>query len=398
MRVGDRRHPVLHVLVALAVVGVGAGLDDLHLARAVLVLGILERHRLHHARELGDGVVVARVADVVDLAARHAARVGDDLHQGVDAVVDVGEGALLLAAVDQLDRLAAHDVAQELGDHARAAFLRRAERVEPGADPVEGPEQGEIEALLRAVGPDHAVHQLLGAGVDPALLVDRPQHQLGGLGIELAVAAHAVDLRGRGEDQALAVLDAGTHDRQIGLEVELEHAQRLAHVGGRRGDRHQRDHRVALADVVLDPLLVDRDVALEEVKARVGEQVRDALGLHVHAVDVPVGGLEHALREVVADEAVDAEDQEFFHEGLLLVSRKLRVAGRNAPAARRRRPRGRRARMRAAAAGRPRRSRCSSAPLRSIGPARPAAPARAGSTRVRRILSGTPRTAANAPG
>ncbi len=106
---------------------------------------------------------------------------------------------------------------------------------------------------------------------------------------------------------------AGAHDRQVGLEVELEDPQRLLHVGRGRGDRDQRQHRVALADVVLDPLLVDGDVALEEVEAPLAEQVLDAVGLHVHAVDLPVGAGEHALGEVVADEAVDAQDQDAFH-------------------------------------------------------------------------------------
>ncbi len=44
-----------------------------------------------------------------------------------------------------------------------------------------------------------------------------------------------------------------------------------------------------------------------------GEQIGDAVGLHVHAVDFPVGGPEDLLRQVVADEAVDAEDEDAFH-------------------------------------------------------------------------------------
>jgi hypothetical protein len=43
------------------------------------------------------------------------------------------------------------------------------------------------------------------------------------------------------------------------------------------------------------------------------EQVADAVRAHVHAVDFPVGGLEDALGQVVADETVDAEDEDFFH-------------------------------------------------------------------------------------
>ena len=89
--------------------------------------------------------------------------------------------------------------------------------------------------------------------------------------------------------------------------------ERLLDVGGRRGDRHQRQHRVAFADVVLDPLLVDRDVAFEEMKARMAQQVRNAVGLHVHAVDLPISGLDDATGQVMADKAVDAKD-EHFHE------------------------------------------------------------------------------------
>src|SRR5207247_9629868 len=95
--------------------------------------------------------VVARIAYVVDLPRGGTAAVGDDRHQRVDAVLDISEGALLLAAVDQLDALAAHDVAEELRHHARAAFLGRADRVQAGADPVERPQHGEIESILPAV-------------------------------------------------------------------------------------------------------------------------------------------------------------------------------------------------------------------------------------------------------
>ena len=112
----------------------------------------------------------------------------------------------------------------------------------------------------------------------------------------------------------LPVPNALPHDRQVRLEVELEHAQRLAHVGGRRRDRDQRQDGVALLDVILDPFLVDRDVALEEAEPLLREQVRDAVGLHVHSVDLPVRRIEDAPREMMADEAVDAEDQDSSHE------------------------------------------------------------------------------------
>nr|GFD53866.1 hypothetical protein [Tanacetum cinerariifolium] len=99
---------VLHVLVAAAVVGAGGGVDELDLVRGLAVFRVFGSECQHHAGQLADRIIVDRVADVIDLAAGLAILVGDDLHQRRDAVVDVGEGALLLAAVDQLDGFAAH--------------------------------------------------------------------------------------------------------------------------------------------------------------------------------------------------------------------------------------------------------------------------------------------------
>jgi hypothetical protein len=43
-------------------------------------------------------------------------------------------------------------------------------------------------------------------------------------------------------------------------------------------------------------------------------EVAETVALHVHTEDFPVGRLENALGEVVANEAVDTQDQDFFHE------------------------------------------------------------------------------------
>ena len=216
-------------------------------------------------------------------------------------------------AVDQLDRLAADDMAEELRDHPRAAFLGRVDRVEAGADPVERAEQRIVEPFLHAVRVDNAVHQLLGAGIDPTRFPDRSQNQLGCVRIEFVVATHTINLGGRRKHDALFVPHAGANDREVGFEVELEHAQGLAHVGRRRRDRHQRQHGVALLDVVFDPLPVDRDVAFEEMESLLGQQVGDPIGLHVHPVDLPVGRGDDPLGEVMADEAVDAEEEDSAH-------------------------------------------------------------------------------------
>ena len=177
------------------------------------------------------------------------------------------------------------------------------------------------------VGPDDAIEQLLDAGIDPALLVDGTEHELGGLGIELLVAARAIDLGGRGKHHALLVFDAVADDGQVRLEIQLEHAQRLAHVGRGRGDRHERQNHVALSHVIFDPFLVDGDVALDEVEAFVTEERPDPLGLQIHAVDRPVRIFQDVLAQMVADEAVDPENENVFQDEPLKYRRAANASG-----------------------------------------------------------------------
>ncbi len=145
-----------------------------------------------------------------------------------------------------------------------------------------------MQAFL-AIGPDHPVQQLLGHRVDPALLVDRANDQVGGVLVEVCVLAHAIDFgRGR-ENHTLVVLDAVADDLQVLFEIQLEDPQWIARVFNRRGDSHQRQHDIALLDVVFDPLGVDADVTFDEVKVRLGTQALDSVRADIHAVDfVPV--------------------------------------------------------------------------------------------------------------
>jgi len=82
----------------------------------------------------------------------------------------------------------------------------------------------------------------------------------------------------------------------------------VGHVLRRIGDRHQRHHHVALLDVVLDPLLIDGDVALDEVEAIVLRQRTQLVVREVDAIDLPGALLEDRIGERAADEAVRPED------------------------------------------------------------------------------------------
>ena len=109
-----------------------------------------------------------------------------------------------------------------------------------------------------------------------------------------------------GKDDAGAVLDALAHDPQVFLEVQLEDPQGLLHVGHGGGDGHQGQDHVALLDVIFDPLLVDGDVAFQEMEAGVVQDFVQLVGVEVHAVDFPVPVVQDAPGQGIADEAVDA--------------------------------------------------------------------------------------------
>ena len=181
--------------------------------------------------------------------------------------------------------------------------------------PVERTEQGELEAVLIAIGPDHAVQQLFRNRVDPTLFVDRPDHQIGIIFVEVFVGAHAVHFRGRREDNALIIFHAVTDDLQVLFEIQFEHAQRVTGVFDRRRDRDQRQYHVAFLNMVFDPLGVNADIAFNEVETRAVEETADGVGADIQAVNLIVVVLQQALGQVVTDKAVNAEDQ---HAGTAL--------------------------------------------------------------------------------
>ena len=60
-------------------------------------------------------------------------------------------------------------------------------------------------------------------------------------------------------------------------------------------------------------LVASHDVAFKEMKAWLVEQRGDAITVHIHAVDMPIRGLENTRSQMMADKTIDANDQDFFH-------------------------------------------------------------------------------------
>ena len=88
-----------------------------------------------------------------------------------------------------------------------------------------------------------------------------------------------------------AVFGSGPHDGQIGFKIKLKHPKRLLHIGGWSGDGDQRQDHVTGLDMIFDPFFVDRDITFKKMQTRVSQQGRDARCFHVHAVNMPVGGI-----------------------------------------------------------------------------------------------------------
>src|SRR5262249_55245662 len=145
-------------------------------------------------------------------------------------------------------------------------FFRLHDVIELRTDPVERSEKGELQSLLLAIGIDDTVQELLATRVDPALLVNRPENQVRSFFIKSDIGAHTVYFRCRGKEYALLVAHTLANDFEVGFEVQLENAQRVQHVRCRCRDGNKWNHDVAFLDMVFNPLTVDRDVSLDEVK------------------------------------------------------------------------------------------------------------------------------------
>ena len=86
-----------------------------------------------------------------------------------------------------------------------------------------------------------------------------------------------------------------THNRQVGLKIQLKHRQRVTYIrsGGGNGDQWQND--IALFNMILHPLPIDGDIPLKKMKARMIHQGGNMVGVHIHTVDMPIGGINDTL-------------------------------------------------------------------------------------------------------
>ncbi len=204
----------------------------------------------------------------------------------------------------------AAEARSELG---RGAAMQFAPVVEEdlliGEDRVEDADDRGVDALLAVVGHGHRLGVALGLVVDAARAdrVDVAPVVLG-LGVDLRVA---VDLAGRGEQEAGA-LELGDAEHVMGaVRADLERVQRQPQVVDRAGRRGEVVDEVD----VLGDLDLAGDVDVAELEGRVADvlDVLQRAGLEVVDADHPVPLAEQVLAEVGAEEAGAAGDHAGAH-------------------------------------------------------------------------------------
>src|SRR5262249_33956863 len=148
----DGRHAHLDVLIVLAVILTSSDLDDLGALRVVSQHWEFLRNADRAFGQITDGDAVVGVADVKNALAGTIVLVLENREQRIHGVVNVRERALLLSAIDELDRPFVEYIREELREYARAALLRLLDVVEVRTDEVEGPEQRVVEVVPHTVG------------------------------------------------------------------------------------------------------------------------------------------------------------------------------------------------------------------------------------------------------
>ena len=91
--------------------------------------------------------------------------------------------------------------------------------------------------------------------------------------------------------------DALPDDREIRFEIQFEDPKRIANVFHWVGDCDERQDYVALPDVVVDPLLMMRDVAFQKVETVMAQAFLEFMIGDVHAEDLPVSFAQYGLAE-----------------------------------------------------------------------------------------------------
>jgi hypothetical protein len=126
-----------------------------------------------------------------------------------------------MAAVNERNRAFHKQFGDELCDDSGAPLFGHIQGIQPRSDPVEGSKQGEFKMTAGAIGVDHAIQELLAAGVNPALFLNRPDDEETFILLEFGVGAGTINLGCRGEYNTLMILNTLFDNGEIHLKVQV---------------------------------------------------------------------------------------------------------------------------------------------------------------------------------
>jgi hypothetical protein len=197
-------------------------------------------------RQLADAEVVPIVAEVQDLPLT-GLRSLQDAHHRVDELADREEASALATAIDQHQIPAHQQRVHERGKHAgNALSVHARNEVHARTDDIEGPDDGERQALMLAIRPNHAFEELFGGSIGPAFAMDGAETKGGALLVHpprppaiRAEGAAPVYFTGREVNQPTPALCAQPDQRDQVAVAGLDHVERPRVVQGRVAQRRE---------------------------------------------------------------------------------------------------------------------------------------------------------------
>src|SRR5690348_9864996 len=153
-----------------------------------------------------------------------------------------------MSTIDEANRTTATQRGDEMREDAWAADrVGRDHVVDAAADEVERPEDRVLELAGHTIRVEEALEERLAGGVDPPLLVDGADDEVGAIfGIRAFTRGLSVHLGRRVLNEALAVRHTPLRDVEILKKVELEHLERRRDVEARIRVGDQVHHEVGI--------------------------------------------------------------------------------------------------------------------------------------------------------
>src|SRR4029077_3840018 len=285
---------------------------------------VLVENRLHLVGKFLDRYLVFRRADVENLAVADSSLIVDDPRDALHRFVDIRVGAIVPAAIDQLDGRSVKKRIHKMAEDARIPGLFAGQVIDPGTDKVERANDGVGEPLLEPVSVEHPFKKLLGACVDPAmvfywthdqrrLILRKGYWMFGGILSKSPGRGDPVDLASRELNDPLFVLHAKFRDLEVLDEVQLENVDRIADVEAGIGHGDEVNNHVMIGCQPFKFPLVGANVEMNVGDLAALDRLIKLVALDIKRGDLMFAVAYEALGKTCANESPGAQEKDL-HE------------------------------------------------------------------------------------